>query len=580
MYLNSLLSVRTFLSIVILACFVLNTIPNQAFYNEEIVTTESVILDNKTEDSISRSEGYDLGIDSISHGTHSHYWMGDCSLECGVVEYMTPVEIGITVTNYGSQPADEVIISLKIKATEDGFVQYDNTFSSAAFPEGHPMHISESLETGDSIVFTFNKTNDYYQRLFDDNDPNYARYALFLLSGFSYIQAEILDWSGEDIDDDNDRLRRDVEVAKWIDNGESYMDEIGMSSDIGDTDDNGADSFDGVNMHRSTDFDHDADGCGWARDCTEDEGTDNTTSALGGSSAYATFNSEGWEKDGANSEECDWDEFGDNDCPKFTSEAYQDDFFRSPPLDLSGMEEMNLGFTYRGNLEEGDIFNLQISKDWMDWENIGYLSSDNTSMEWAEFELDSEKFEGYFGSDDTDSVSLRFQTFSDGDDITECGNSPCSIFFIDNIILRGEEKVTRDVAVGDITVDTDFAVKDNEGNSLSREINVTVINLGAASWPNLPVRISVENLQGDDMSGYLDNDEATISHLAGNLKYGDINQENDQTELFSLFQTPGSDAYYVTVEVLVPAGKDYVPANNSKTIKLCIFSDGDDDDDD
>ena len=53
-----------------------------------------------------------------------------------------------------------------------------------------------------------------------------------------------------------------------------------------------------------------------------------------------------------------------------------------------------------------------------------------------------------------------------------------------------------------------------------------------------------------------------------------------ETELFVLFETPSSDAYHVMVETLVPYGKDFFPANNSKTLKFCIFSDGDDDDDD
>jgi len=557
---------------------VLNTIPNQAYYNGNIVTDESVILEDKIETSTSRSEDYDLGIDSIDVAADSDYWIGDCSSECIVVESMIPKDIRVKVTNYGSESVDDVVISLRIKITEDGWVQYNNTLSSEAFPEGHPMHISDDypLESGDSIVFTFNRTNDRFQRIFDDRDENKARHSIFLVSGLSYVQANII---GEDADASNNHLRRDVEVAKWIENGEGWENEIGPSITFGDTDDNGANSLDYINMHIATDFDHDVDGCGWARDCTDDDGTENISAALNGNSAFGTFNNYGWYKEDADSSECDWAEFGDDDCPKFTSEAYQDDFFRSPPLDLSGMEEMNLGFTYRGNLEEGDVFNLQISKDWMDWENIGYLSSDNTSMEWAEFELDSEKFEGYFGSDDTDYVSLRFQTFSDGDDITECGNSPCSIFFIDNIILRGEEKVLRDVAVGDLTVDTDFAVK-SSGNSSWREINVTVINAGESSWTDLPVRISVENLQGEDMSHFLDNEDSYLNQLAGNSEYGDINQDSSQNELFFVFHTPETNVYFVTAEVLVPAGKDFVPANNSKTIKLCIFSDGDDDDDD
>ncbi|MBR74162.1 MAG: hypothetical protein CL872_04420, partial [Dehalococcoidaceae bacterium] len=136
------MSVRAFLSVLILACFVLNTIPNQAYFNEDIVTNESVILDNQIETSASRSEGYDLGIDSISIEADSP-WSGACSSDCLIVEASVQKDVSVTVTNYGSQPFFEVIVSLKIKTTEDGLVQYDNTFTSEAFPGEHPMHISE-----------------------------------------------------------------------------------------------------------------------------------------------------------------------------------------------------------------------------------------------------------------------------------------------------------------------------------------------------------------------------------------------------------------------------------------------------
>ena len=168
--------------------------------------------------------------------------------------------------------------------------------------------------------------------------------------------------------------------------------------------------------------------------------------------------------------------------------------------------------------------------------------------------------------------------------MTECNGSPCSIFFFDNIVIRGSEKVRYDVAVGDISVrgGDDMIVKDPEGNSLWREINATVINAGESPWSDLPVRFSVTNSQGDDMSDYLDYSDPSIWQLNGDSRYGDITAEGaeGQTELFVLFETPSSDAYHVMVETLAPYGKDFFPANNSKTVKFCIFSDGDDDDDD
>ena len=637
---------------IIVVSFIISSIPNQVVYESEMEANKSVIIEEETAMSGSRSESYDLGIDSIEIRADSDYWMG-CSSECIVVESLVPKDFVVKVTNYGAESVDEVVINLMIKSTADGLVQYDNTFSSEAFSAGHPMHISDSLETGDSIIFTFNKTNDWHQLIFDGENEYYARHPMFLISGLSYIQATII---VEDDDANNNRFREDVEVAKWIENGEHYDDEVGPSIWFGDTDDNGADSLDHINMHRSTDFDHDADGCGWARDCTDEEGTDNISSALGCNSALGTFNQYGWFKDGANPSECDWDVFDDINCPKFTSEPSQDDFFLSPPMDLSAMENMFIGFAYRGNLQEGgfecnngdfipfdfandgsedcddgsdepgngydfecyngdntismewvndgyedcedgsdegyiqtgDVVRLQASKDGWSWTNLWALTSYDNSWDWETFVLDEgvvEELAYFYGSDDTDSVYLRFQADSDGDDTTECNGSPCSVFFIDNIVLGGSEKVTRDVAVGDISVreGDDMIVKDSEGNSLWREINATVINAGEQAWSDLPVKFSVTNSQGDDMSGYLDSDYLNIYNLEGDGKYGDIRPgigDEDQKDLFVLFQASVADAYYVMVEVLVPAGKDFFPSNNSMTVKLCIFSDGDDDDDD
>jgi hypothetical protein len=579
MSLKSLINSKTIFSIIILACFVLNTIPNQAIYDNDIIANESVILDNKAEDSISRSEGYDLGIDSIEHDYHSDYWMGACSSECDVVESMVSVDIRITVTNYGSEPVDEVIISLKIKTTEDGLVQYDNTFFTDAFPASHPMHLSDPLQTGDSVVFTFNRTNDYLNLLYQDENPNYAKSVIFLLSGLSYIQAKII---GEDDDADNNRFRKDVEVAKWIENGEYPYDEIGPSITFGDTDDNGANSLDNINMHRATEFDHDADGCGWDRECTEEEGTDNISAALSGNSAIATFNSEGWYKTNANSANCDWDTFGDTNCPKFTSEPYQDDYIVSPGFDLRAMRELTLSFAYRGSLEEGDLLRVQVKNDNMvDWYNLWNLTSDDSSWDWQTFDLNEEKSEkltDFYGSDVTDTIYFRFQAFSDGDDTTECNNSPCSIFFIDNIIIRGGENVTRDVAVGDISVreGANMIVKHAE-NSLHREINATLMNVGESGWNDLLVRFSVTNLQGQDVSYALDCGEQCVLGLGaidGNTIYGDVTQgggHEHETELFVLFKTPEANTYFVTVTAIVPPAKDFFPWNNSLTFTFRVF---------
>ena len=162
---------------------------------------------------------------------------------------------------------------------------------------------------------------------------------------------------------------------------------------------------------------------------------------------------------------------------------------------------------------------------------------------------------------------------ADSDQNTE-GSRPYVGWFIDEIVFRGTERITRDVAVGDITVDNDFIVKNNGGNSLWREINATVINAGEAAWTDLPVKISVTNLQGDDESGLLDTTQPSIPNLAGDARYGVVTPgegNEDQTELFSLFQCMGANTYYATVEVLVPAGKDFFPWNNSMTVTFRVF---------
>ena len=308
-------------------------------------------------------EDYDLGIDSIGVEEDSDYW--------NLVEALVPKDITVTVTNYGQESVNHVAVNLIIKNIE-GKVQYDNVFDSRAFPEGHPTY-TEELDTDEHLTFTFNKTNDQYQRTYEGEDEYYVKHTLFLLSGLSYIQAGIV--FEEDQNPDNDYLRKDVEVAKWIDNAELPEDESGQWVIFGDTDDNGANSLDHVNIHRTYDFDHDADGCEWARDCTG--GTSNTTAAFTGDYAFGTFNSYGWFKEGADPDDCDWDEFGDDDCPKFTAEPNQDDYFMSPALDLRGMQDLTLGFAYRGSYFE--ILPINIEEYAVSFPSIGSIRA------WCEF---------------------------------------------------------------------------------------------------------------------------------------------------------------------------------------------------
>ena len=523
-----------------------------------------------------QTQNVDIGIGGVDIPNHVQYWRS--------VESMVPVDIRITVTNYGMLPQSSTAVHLKLK-NQFGQVLFDSTFDTRAFPEGHPMHVSDSIQNGDSIVFTFNKTNDRYQRIYDGLDENKARHVMFTSAGMDRLSAEVKHTG--DQGSANNYVQADVGVGKWIENGEAPEDEIGPSITFGDTDDNGANSLDHVNYHRASSYDWDMDGCGWADgvadDCADNGGTLNKTSGSvyhEGKSALASFNTNGWYKTGANSANCDWSNSGDSDCPKFTPEPNQDDYFVSPPLDLSAMDEVVVGMLFTGCMESGDYFRMQISKDGVSWTNlISYSGFCPGEGSWYLWGGGNPKYQGYvlgtdyFGSDDADSVLFRVQMDGDSDQTTE-GSRPYAGWFIDEIVFRGTERITRDVAVGDILVDNDFAVKDNGGNSLWREVNATVINAGEASWTDLPVKFSISNLQGEDLTEFLDTTQPSIPNLAGNSRYGDITPgggNEDQKELFSLFMCPGANTYYATVEVLVPAGKDFFPWNNSLTVTFRVF---------
>jgi len=520
------------------------------------------------------TKNVDIGIGGVDIPNHVQYWRS--------VESMVPVDIRITVTNYGMLPQSSTAVHLKLK-NQFGQVLFDSTFDTRAFPEGHPMHVEDSIQNGDSVVFTFNKENDRYQRIYDGVDENKARHVLFTSAGMDVLTAEVVHTGDQGAP--NNFVQAEIGVGKWIETMEAPEDEIGIAGTIADTSDNGANSFNGVNMHRTGSYDWDADGCGYFDNdedtCTAAGHTVNKTVNSvyhEGKSALAMFNTSGWYKTNANPSGCDWGSNSrtDSDCPKFAMQPNQDDYFMSPSIDLSAMEEVVVGMLFTGCMESGDYFRMQISKDGQSWTNlISYSGFCPGEGAWYLWGGSNQKYQGYvlastwYGSDDTDSVYFRIQADADSDQNTE-GSRPYPGWFIDEIVFRGTEKITRDVAVGDITVDKDFEVKDG-GDSLWREINATVINAGESSWPNLPVKFTVENLQGEDKTDFLDVTEPIINQLDGNSMYGDISKNSDQKELFSEFQCPGANTYFITVEVLVPAGKDFFPWNNSKTVSFRVF---------
>jgi len=524
-----------------------------------------------------QTQNVDIGIGGVDIPNHVQYWRS--------VESMVPVDLRITVTNYGMLPQASTAVHLKLK-NEFGQVLFDSTFDTRAFPEGHPMHVSDSIQSGDSVVFTFNRENDRLQRIYDGVDENKARHVIFTSAGMDKIAVQVMHTGDQGAA--NNYVQADVGVGMWIENGEQPEDEIGPSITFGDSDVNGANSLDHINFHRISSYDTDADGCGWAVDadtCLADGGSLNKTVGTvyhEGKSSLGMSSKQGWYKSNSDGS-CNWGSgsLGDTGCPKFTMEPNQDDWFVSPPLDLSAMEEVVVGMLFSGCMESGDMFVMQISKDGVSWTNLitysGFCPGEGAWYLWGG---SNTKYQGYvlgadwYGSDDTDQVYWRVMADADNDQVTENAQRPYNGWWIDEIVFRGTERITRDVAVGDVTVDNDFIVKNNGGNSLWREINATVINAGEASWTDLPVKFSVTNLQGEDESGNLDETEPTIANLAGDSRYGDVTAgggNEDQTELFAVFQCMGANTYYATVEVLVPAGKDYFPWNNSMTVSFRVF---------
>jgi len=526
------------------------------------------------------TQNVDVGIGGVDIPNHVQYWRS--------VESMVAVDIKITVTNYGMLPQSSTAVALKIK-NEFGQVLFDSTFDTRAFTDtNHPMHVSDSIQNGDSIVFTFNKTNDAIQRVYDGLNKDKARAVMFTSAGMDRLAAQVMHTGDQGIA--NNYVQADVGIGKWIENGEHPDDEIGPSITIGDSDVNGASSLDHYNYHRASSYDWDADGCGWYEDaeddCAENGGTLNKTKGgvyHEGKSALAMFAANGWTKSGRDSDNCSVSDFmDDDDCPKFTMEPNQDDYFVSPPMDLTAMNEVVVGMLFTGCMESGDNFRMQVSKDGIEWTNlISYSGFCPGEGSWYLWGGGNPKYQGYtlgsdyYGKEDSGAIQWRVLADADGDENTE-GSRPYAGWFIDEIVFRGTERITRDVAIGDVSVreGANMIVKESGGNSLWREINATVINAGEAEWTSLPVKFTVTDLQGQDWSELLDIQEPVLSTLAGDSTYGDITPgggHEEQKDLFALFQTPGANTYYATVEVWVPEGKDFFPWNNSLTYTFRVF---------
>ena len=269
-------------------------------------------------------------------------------------------------------PQSSTAVKLKLK-NEFGQILFDSTFDTRAFPTGHPMNIEDSMQNGDSIVFTFNKTNDALQRTYDGLNPNQARDVLFTSAGMCVLSVQVIHTG--DQGSPNDYVQADVGVGKWIDTLEHPDDEIGKAGTFGDTADNGANSFAGVNMHRASSYDWNADGCGYfdndEETCTANNHDLNKTGrsvvqSPSSKSSLAMFNTSGWYKTGANPGICEWgdDSMSDSNCPKFAMQPYQDDYYLSPAMDLSAMEEVVIGMLFTGcmNLETISVWQYQLTE--------------------------------------------------------------------------------------------------------------------------------------------------------------------------------------------------------------------------
>ena len=556
----------------------------------------------------------DVGIGGLHIPNHSQYWR--------TVEAMVPVQIEATLTNYGNLEQSHTGAHLQLK-NQFGQILFDNTFDTRAFAneltgydtdgdgqfdDPHPMSITSLAPhglAGDSVMFTFNRTNDALQLAHEEKNPNKARDVLFTSAGMDFLSVRVVH-VGDQVPS-NDYIQASVGVSKWVDNGEPtcgpnqqtrWYDrcESGASLTFGDTGDNGASSLDYVNYHRGHSYDFDADGCGWARpmthsDCAGGAGTANESlgiSEMEGLYALDGYRANGWYKSNANTADnngdgypdaCSWTET-DNDCPKFTPEPWQDDYFMSPALDFSAMEEVILGMVFSGCMESGDYFRMQISKDnGATWTSlISYTNFCPGKGAWYLWGGGNARYQGYvlastyYGKEDTDNIRFRVQQDNDGDEVTEAGGRIRLGWFVDEIVFRGTEKITRDLAMTDVTVREEGFIVKSKTDDLHREINATVLNAGEASWTDLPVIFSATNLQGEDLTGLLDDSEKTIATLAGDASFGNIDAEGheDQKDLFLLFSATGPNTYFVTAEVLALRA-DFFPWNNSMTVSFRIF---------
>ena len=520
----------------------------------------STMLDWMEIDPVAQKQ-VDVGIGNLEIPMNSIYWRH--------VEAMSPVEIRVHVTNYGYQTLNQVGIYLKIK-NEFGQVLFENTlWSNTPFQDDDTTPENEgspgNLLPDETWVAVFNYDNDRLQRADDGLDPRDARHVLFTTAGMDRVIIQTLyyggDKSGANADQysPNDYMQGLVGVAKWTESAEGPDFEVGKTVTLVDTDENGGSSLGHYNVHRATSYDFDL----------SDPNNDNETGrsiVQQGEASFAYFKKDGWKKS--------------NGQRVFTPQPNQDDAVLGPEIDLSGMEEVVMRIIFSGYTESGDQWRIQIKKvSDTTWSNLITSTPAYEKGMWYLWAGSDPKYQGYsiasswYGSEDS-IVQFRFLYDGDSDQVTDNGaGRPYLGPLWDQIAIVGTERVTKDLAVTDASVRAENFKRFSISDDKDRELNATVLNVGASSWTEQPIDLTVTNLQGQVVPGY----PVTLTipgTLEGGAQYGDIEAEDheDEKELFHKFTAPEANTYFATFTARVSENRDQFPWNNSATVEFRVFN--------
>jgi len=493
------------------------------------------------------------GLDIPLHGTYRR-----------LVEANVEDRLRVFVVNYGYQTLNQVGVNVRIFNEYDRLL-YDTTlWSNTDFEDDPDTEENEgspgNLLPGETWAATFNLTNARLQAEDDGEYPNAGAPFFFSSSGMNSLEVTTLYYGGdkEGANADqyafNDRLLPSVGVAKWVEGGEWPEDELGPAITFVDTEDNDP-SLDRINAHRTQGYDWDMN------PSSANETGRNVVHS--GQSCFAYFKSDGWKKS--------------NGDRVYTPEPNQDDAIVSPEMDLSSMEEAILGFWYSGRMDDDERWRVQVQNESdEDWYTIFEVEGHrSTKGSWLSPNDDHPNYVGLevpepFYGHENNQVQFRFQYLADGDEDTDDGNgNPHLGILLDTLALMGAERITHDVAVTDVSMRADNFRVHTQTDAYDRELNTTVTNVGSSSWTELPVEVSITNLQGEEVYSEVLTIPGTLS---GHTFFGDIEAEDHEAEreLFIKFLAPETNVYFATFTARTPAGKDQAPANNSMTVEFQV----------